>query len=125
MAKKKENKETVELTTRDYARQMLAQEGLTPEDVVTKLLDDAAAVAEKLEAFGMVTQVEPSKDDREKQHILKEAIIGSARKLHTAFHLCAVPNAIRTTVTFPDGEYKIEFKRSLELPKQPLKKVLN
>lgn len=117
MAKKKKSDEEGTITTQQIAIQLLSEEGVTPEQVVEKLLQDSIAMADQLKAFGMVTSVEPTQDAREKQRILQMAITNGVRQLHTAFHLCGVPNKIRTKVSFPDGDYELQFGRASNILK--------
>jgi|GEM_PF-4303334 len=91
------------------ANQLLAQYKSNPEILIEKLLADIAQLKNDLNHLHYIIQPLPVQKPNEKTEILERAIKNASRQMHTAFHLCHVPNAILTTVSFPDGDYRLSF----------------
>jgi len=93
------------------ADQLLAEHASNPEILIEKLLADIADMKDRLSHLHYIIQPQPVPKPNEKIKILDLAIKNASRQMHTAFHLCHVPNAILTTVSFPDGTYRLTFRK--------------
>ncbi len=93
------------------AKRLLAEHASNPEILVERLLADIACLNDQLNHLQYIVQPLPVQNPNAKTKILEQAIKGASRQMHTAFQLCHVPNAILTTVTFPDGTYKLTFRK--------------
>jgi excinuclease UvrABC nuclease subunit len=96
------------------AKQLLAQYESNPEILIEKLLADIAHLKNDLNHLHYIIQPVPKANEKTK--ILELAIKNASRQMHTAFHLCHVPNAILTTVSFPDGTYRLTFRKEKAKP---------
>ena len=93
------------------AKQLLAEHLSKPEILIEKLLADIAQLKNDLNHLHYIIQPLPVPKPNEKTKILELAIKNASRQMYTAFHLCQVPNAILTTVNFPDGTYRLTFRK--------------
>lgn len=93
------------------AKQLLAQSQSNPERVVLKLLRDLSSLQAQLEELHSVVLKQPVPLATEKGLMLDCAIKSASLNMHAAFHRCHVPNAILSTVRFPDGLYKLTFQK--------------
>ena len=90
---------------------LLTQYESNPEILIEKLLSDIAHMKDQLNHLHYIIQPLPVPKPNEKTKILERTIKGASWQMHTAFHLCHVPNAILTTVSFPDGTYRLTFRK--------------
>ena len=93
------------------AKRLLAEQPSKPEILIEKLLADIAQLKNDLNHLHYIIQPLPVPKPNEKTKILELAIKNASRQMHTAFHLCHVSNAILTTVSFPDGTYRLTFRK--------------
>lgn len=93
------------------AQRLLAKHESNPERIIKRLLADIDCLNDRLNRLHPIVRAQPIPHTHEKNMILELAIKGASRQMHTAFQLCHVPNAILTTVTFPDGNYRLTFRR--------------
>lgn len=92
-------------------KQLMENAGGCPEQLVEQLLEELTQVQSELDRMNSSAPPIPITDPNRKRAVLDEAIKKAAFQMHRAFNTCQVPNAILTTVTFPDGNYRLTFQR--------------
>ena len=100
-------------TPEEIAKKMLLESGLPAETIVANLLIDVHFLQEKLAAESEIKELKPSLSQAEKQAILQNCVMEAGSIMHKAFHVCGVPNEIKTRIRFADGEFNFSFGKSL------------
>lgn len=104
--------------TKSEAKQIakeLLEKGQKPVDVIASAILAQAEAEEKANAILTVHNVEPIRNDEERQQMLQAAVSNSAQFLYTAFQSCGVPQQISTVVNTPEGPFELIFKRKLNV----------
>ncbi|MCB9190302.1 MAG: hypothetical protein H6602_01365 [Flavobacteriales bacterium] len=100
------------LNRNQLAKQLLEHD--SPRQIIEQLLEELDRVRSELGQMKSYPPAMPISDPRQKQIILNAAIKKAAFQMHRAFNTCQVPNAILTTVNFPDGDYRLTFQKMNE-----------
>lgn len=92
-------------------KQLMENSGDSPEQLLERLLEEVARLQSELDQLNSDAPPSPVSDPDQQREVIGSAIKKAASQMHRAFNTCQVPNAILTTVTFPDGSYRLTFQR--------------
>lgn len=99
-------------------KQLMENSRDSKEKMLELLLEEVARLQSELNRHNSCAPPIPITDPNQKRVVLHEAIKQAAFQMHRAFNACQVPNAILTTVTVPDGSYRLTFYRITQEDKQ-------